>query len=790
MRKYFLLFLPILAFSFSLSVNSGAEDGRPYTVINISDEKGLVCKEEILAYDRKLYFCDVAGSALPKVEDKILALAEVRFREENGGMRVYIVPRASSYLISSSEPLYGASAVPFSKNGGAAKRHAIVIDQNLSEFKKQANAGINFAPIFEQMTAPSVGPLDLNKAPIESGDSNDINMYLDVKKSYEAKRYDETISTTQTALRRYPNSIFASEFLLYRLRALDKILDSQNSFEGLGAADVASEGRAWMRRFVSDENYPEVLYLVTKAYLRQELVSDANYTLDILMNEHPNSNFTKLAVLEFADRLYVTGRQDEAVKMYEDVLYSAQTLDVASRAALSLVQGSIDKAKFDRAKDFMLKILNRNQEYLLNDASKLTTLAGVFHEKNMDDIAARIYEILLARLNKNDDEYETVLKNLGIALTGTPDTQKAYEYLKRYQSEFADGQYAAIVQNALDKLFFARNNESNATKLHEHYDALIEKYGKTDVGAKALKEQVALYLKERKFDSVLRYTQAVRDLNDTDASAVLDQAALNLASEAIRQNDCVTAVNLTENYGVGEKIGAKFKLFDCYMRLSRFAAAHDLASKNISTPDMLDRVEWLIKLASVLIKTQKYNDALRVADEALAIASRREYADVSPVLFYRFEALMGLGRLTDAAATITAVETLRKNDFKVIELYDRMAEATYGANDFLSASVYAKKAIDLQKRLHIATFSPKVDFEYIGSLSKLDRLGEALQAARELVDTRLDPENRLRALAQISEIYIKLKRESEAKPYLQECVGSNMQSSWKAICAEQMKLVE
>ena len=172
MRKYFLLFLPILAFSFSLSVNSGAEDGSPYTVINISDENGLVCKEEILAYDRKLYFCDLPGGALPKVEDKILALAEVRFREEKGGMRVYIVPRASSRLISSSESLYGAPAVPFSKNGGAAKRHAIVVDQNLSEFKKQTNAGINFAPIFEQMTAPSIGPVDLNKAPIESGDSN------------------------------------------------------------------------------------------------------------------------------------------------------------------------------------------------------------------------------------------------------------------------------------------------------------------------------------------------------------------------------------------------------------------------------------------------------------------------------------------------------------------------------------------------------------------------------------------------------------------------------------------
>ena len=120
MKKYLLFFLPILAFSFSLSVNSGAEDGKTYSVLNLLDEKEFACKEEILAYDRKLYYCDIPGGALPKVSDKILSLVEVRFREEKGGMRIYVVPRANSRLISSSDLLYGESVVPFRQKIGRA----------------------------------------------------------------------------------------------------------------------------------------------------------------------------------------------------------------------------------------------------------------------------------------------------------------------------------------------------------------------------------------------------------------------------------------------------------------------------------------------------------------------------------------------------------------------------------------------------------------------------------------------------------------------------------------------
>lgn len=783
-----LLLAPLLAFGFSLTLNSGKESGRVYSVLHLKDESEFSCKEQILAYDKKLYLCEISGKSIPKIDDKILSLVQINFTQDKNTTKITITPHANSRLISYKTPLFSSGDVKAVKDEFAT-HHTILIDPTLSEFDKPKRDGINFAPSFNDMKLPSVGALDLNKAPIENPDSHDINLYLDMKKDYDARRYEAVVASSETALRRYTDSIFASEFMLYRLRALDKILEKEESYNEILPIDITNQGKAWMRRFTSDENYSEVLYLVTKSYLKQDMMSDANYTLDILMNEHPNSTWTKMAILEFADKIYTTGKTSDAIKMYEKVLYSANSVDVASRAALSLAQTSINAAKFERAKEYILKILNANESYLLNDIARSMELAGIFHDRKMDDVASRIYEILVEHAKKNDDHYEVALKNLALSLSNTKEVNKAYSYLKRYQEEFKEGGFIAQIDMALDKLFFELN-EQNATKLHEYYDTLMDKYGKNEIAQKALKEQVGLYLKEGKFSDVLRYTNQARDMNESGAMSDVNTAAFELAREMIRQDDCKAVVSLVEGYDVSERIEAKFKLFDCYMRLSRFESAYELARANINAKDMLDRIEWLIKLSSALIKVEKYSEALRVADEALAIATKQEYADVSPVLFHRFEALLKLGRISDAVATISAIETLREDDFKVIETYDKISSVAYASSDFVKSAIYAKKAIDLQKKLNITTFSPKINFEYIDSLNKLDRLDEATKASKELVGSKLAPNDRARALAQISEIYIKRKQLSEAKPYINECVGLNFESSWKSICEQQLKLVE
>ncbi|MBF0923247.1 MAG: hypothetical protein HXK59_03120, partial [Campylobacter concisus] len=44
-----ILFLPLYLSAFSLSLNSGANANKPYSVLQLSDEKEFECVEQILA---------------------------------------------------------------------------------------------------------------------------------------------------------------------------------------------------------------------------------------------------------------------------------------------------------------------------------------------------------------------------------------------------------------------------------------------------------------------------------------------------------------------------------------------------------------------------------------------------------------------------------------------------------------------------------------------------------------------------------------------------------------------
>lgn len=111
-----------------------------------------------------------------------------------------------------------------------------------------------------------------------------------------------------------------------------------------------------MKSYGSDRNYPEVLYMLMNAYLTSDMASDANYSLDILMTEHPDSHFTKMAILSYADDLFTKGKTEDAIRLYEDVLYSSNDINIASRAAFKLAKVSLSALKFDEAKDYMQKL--------------------------------------------------------------------------------------------------------------------------------------------------------------------------------------------------------------------------------------------------------------------------------------------------------------------------------------------------------------------------------------------------------------------------------------------------
>ena len=532
-----------------------------------------------------------------------------------------------------------------------------------------------------------------------------------------------------------------------------------------------------------------MLYLIARAYLKDGIASDAKYMLDILTAEHEKSKFTKLAMLDYADYLYKFGKQKEAMGIYENVLYNTADVDVASRAALALVDANIDKEKFNEAKNFIIKILNANEKFFMNNPQRAMNLASVFASKNMPDVAARIYEIIVNNSSRQSEFYEAALKNIGINLAKTKDTKKAYEYLKRYENEFKYGEYVDEVTRTLDGLFF-EVKEDNSTKLHEHYADLMQKYGDSDIGKKALISQIALDIKERRYADALNYTSAVKEMNVTQGMELLNTAAYELAKQGFVDDDCQAVVNLLENYDVDKISLPQFKLFNCYFRTARYNEALALAKSHAKDENLEDRVEWLVNLSKILYQQKDYEATIKAANDALSLGASVEYSDPTPVLFDRFYSLLKLKRFEEAVATLSAIEQLRGQDFKIIETYVALSDYGLNSNDYAIVSSYAKKALELQTRVKIDTFSPKLNFSYASASLKIDNLAEALDEAKFILNMKLKPEDRLHALNLIGEIYIRMKRPELAKPYLEECVSSNFTSTYKSACKAQLGMVK
>ncbi|WP_107691851.1 tetratricopeptide repeat protein [Campylobacter concisus] len=782
-----ILFFPLYLTAFNLSLNSGANGDKPYSVLQLSDEQEFECVEQILAYDTKRYVCMLDDEILPKIEDTTLPLMDIKYKKQDGKLFIVIMPKAPSKLLNIKTELYNSQNVQDSPKTTISKHFSIIIDTSLSENSKR-KSGLNFKPDFKDMLNPSIGALDLNKAPIAGLDSNDIDIYISIKRAYEKGAYENVVKDTQTAIKRHPNSLFSSEFLLFRLRALDKIFETKNEFEEIEPKDIVSEGRAWIRKFPSDENYPEVLYLIARAYLKDSIASDAKYMLDILNEEHANSKFTKLAALDYADYLYKIGRQKEALKDYEKVLYSTNDIDLASRAALSLADANIDKEKFDEAKKFILKIANANEKFFMNNPTKSMNLATTFASKDMPDVAAKIYEILINNSDRTKDFYEVALKNLALNLAKTKDEKKAYEYLNRYETEFKYGDYIDEVTKAKDGLFF-EEEDKNATALHARYKELIEKYAGTNISQKALISELELDIKERKFSDALSYKTMAKDGNLSKAMELINEAALELTKEYFMKDDCTAVINLLENYDINKISLPQFKLFNCYYRTARYNDALELAKAHAKDENLEDRVEWLVNLSKILYKNKDYEHAIIAANDALSLGSSVEYSDPTPSLFDRFYSLLALKRFTEAISTISAIEQLRGQDFKIIEAYTAISDYAMKSNDYAIATTYAKKALELQTKAKINTFSPKINFNYSEALLKTDNLGEALDEAKFILNMKLEPEDRLHALNLISEIYIRQKQFKLASPYLNECSDSNFVSPYKDACKAKLDMI-
>lgn len=806
---YFLIFFYVEVYAFSLTLNNGKTNGNDYYVIHLENSTPFSCKVKIgdnfyppdtrhdgaRTHINRQYFCFISGEFSNKPQSQKLPFMDLEFKSENNGYWVIIKPKILSRIFSIDGHLYSSNDT---KQGeGLSSRHyTVILNENISQSLSKTRPELDFPIIFPNLSLPYIGALDFNKEPLNIGKEDDINEYINIKKLYEAKNYIDTLKASALAIKNYPNSVFLGEFMLHYLRALDAMKDdyeANNELEKLKISrsdEIIKQANIWVKNFASDKAYPEVLYILMRGYLDNDSASNAEYMMDLLKTEHGDSLWAQKAVLAYADFLLNSGRVDDAIMLYGDVLYTTNDIQTASQAALKLTIAELKENRPEQATNYLQKILDANPNFLANDKNGAMNLAEQFKEAKFFENASKIYKLILENSTIKEDIYELALKNLALIPANEKNSQELYFYLKKYQTQFPNSEYMSLINTAMDRLFFDVNKSQDKEELKKSYAKLMQKYKGSQIGKRALLESASLSFNDGDYKSVLNLRDEIRDANDTKSFTILQNAASALANDANAHKACSHLMLLLDEFSVANNIKDKYKLFDCYIQRARYKEALELTTNGIESGDLRTRVEWLSNASQALFNLGLYNDALKAANDAIYEAKRLEYSDPSKAIFYKFFSLLRLDKLELALVSIDEIAKLKGTDFMYIQMCD--AAATYAsANNFdASAIKYAKMALQAQARLKIDTFSPQIDFIYIDTLKKQNLYKEAMVASARVVELNLKDADKARALYTLADLQIKDGAHEYAQKTITQCLNLKINSPWQELCKQQQQLLK
>ena len=790
-----LLILSAQLFALTIVLNSGKESKINYAILHLMDTQPFTCETIPDALEKKRYLCKADHPFNKPIEPKKMKFAELSFYAKEGSFYMAIEPKIDSKLIPVEDTLYETTEV-LSKPKAKQYRHWMILLQEEPLYKdKVVQDGLDFPIIFEKYQKPYIGALDLNGAPISYAQSKDIGLYLDMKRLYEKGDYAGVVDAASRVLEAFPLSIFRSEIELYAMRAMDKLLSLKGEEKDAVLFDeeaIIAIAKRWTKEFTSDENLPEVFMLMTKSYLKLHAKADANYFIDILVSEHPESPYTKKAILFFADTLLPTKEKEKALKLYLDVLYSVKDIDIASEAAIRLSDYQIDVGKIQEAKEYLLKVLNVNANFLLKDKEASYTLAKRLHDHKLYDVAARILDMIVEHTPKTDEKRESLLKENGDWHAKAGDVEKAHKLYQEYLDTYRNGgEYVDEVKERLDELFFKRT-ENNETILANYYDKLIQNYTANAIGEKALIEKAKLLLKQGEFQKVLELEESLLkapDAHGVKPEELIYEAAKSQAIKELEKGACQEVVRLVEQYKLHIE-GAVYeeKLFGCFMRLARYERAKEISVLHVKDTKLDSRFVWTQRYANVLFKLSKHEEVRALKEDLQTMAKTLKTSINLETLRDLFFSSIVLKHPDEALAILQVVEERYPNTFTTIDLHNEIIKiASESKNDLLLIS-HAQKILALQKQFKSSPLSPMIEFNYIEALKRLGRDREALEVIQAIPQERISLKDKIRFFYYAGELSLKLGEKEKAKAYFTQCVENNETSSWKNICQENLKL--
>lgn len=792
-------------FGFDIVLNTGKDGGESFASLHLQHDEPFECVQKT-ENSRIFYECVVQGAIDSKLDDQNFDFFDLKFTKGALKTQIFIYPKSPVRLYNLAQPLYKDENLSTNLNANLSTHFTFYFtEKNAPQAREN---GLNFGVVFPQVKNPSVGALDLNSNPVIITQSGDINVFLRIKQEFEQENYEQVITDAANAVSRYDGSIFMNEFMLYRLRAQNKLYTHDADYRNQEILEkMVEEAKVWTRSFASDKSYPEVLYITLRAYIALEQRSNVEYAMKVLSTEHPKHYFTDLARLDYADYLLGLGKKDEALRLYDDVYLNSQNADLATRAALSTAKLALNDKNKNHALSLINTALKANANYFKADKERSFDLAGILNDNNESILSARLYELGFEGLDENKPNYEEILRNLALTKSKTDDFTGAKKYLDLYNENFPKSEHSTLIREALDGIFF-NLPDTNSSFLHARYKDLQENYA-NEIAAKALLFDVRLYADENNSLAVMGYKDKIERYENAELKGILGDSALKILNKKLADDDCLGAVEIFDEYkgyDLGVKTAQKKVLLACLKRTFNSAKALEYATL-VRDEDVIfyDLARAEIKLAN---KNNK--NALRLAQSVINSRLLKSEDEIFRANYVKFLAQLRDDDYNEAVKTLDKLNKMPMN-YAMVELYNEFLFYCTRRGLVKSVISYAPRAIDYQNLRGVNVYTPELEFMYLNALNEAAKQAgsglwqrwlyygalpvgvraepvrakpvlsdtselenEALRVLNDLLKARLMPMQRARALYMQSEIHAKRQNINAQRAALLACANLNM----------------
>lgn len=751
-------------FALNIEIDYGIEHNKRFSILTLKYDSPFPCVESRDINDNiTLIECRIdkpPSASFPKQSLEFFDIyTEIKNRKFHLFIKANISANKKIHLFANAFDLKSEIAIPKERPKDSRVWQIIGFEGEIPFLSGKNYNGLNFPIHIPNSALPSIAELNIDASPLTFEEGADLGAFLNLQSYYQNKQDAETIAAADNILNNYPNSIFARDALLYKIRAMSRTTQVPD--------DAINIAKAWIKAYPTDTNVPEVLYIIAKNYAKLRIFNESRYYYNRILEEFEDSKYAQYALVGMAHNLATNGDRRQPPTLYARAYESAKDLDTASFVALNWAQWALKNDDKKGAENLISKVVSANPNYFLAHIDSSTAQLALWAENGLYALSAKAGESMLKKLT-NDNFKEKLMLNVGnwYELASMPsDAYRVYsEFLQLFANESDE---IPTIKKRSDNLLFLLD-EGDMEKQITQYDYIIATYPNSDNAKLAYQKKAQNLLALGRYKEVLELKPHLEENSEIVKNAYI----------AIIENskDCAEMISYYNESRVITNNARE--LFECLFNASLFELARGLSSEMLPNASGESKILWLYNEARVNYALNDYNRAASASRDVMGIT--KDFAQKLNAGEMLFFSLVNLGRKNEAISVFNELVKIAPQNRALIPMTKEMLSFALNDGDNIAVEKYAKDLIALQKRHKTYEFSPFAEISYADVLFSDNRFSEMLKVLTNLHNANNAESQKAHYLR--GSAYYELGNNKRAKAEFQQCVKLN--GDFKGLCEE------